>query len=102
MNPLRLNRFEVFGNELALVWGDGTESYLPLEVLRRHCPCAGCNGEPDALGRVVRPRAEIGPRGFELLQVTVIGGYALQLSWGDGHASGIHSFESLRRLGEAG
>ena len=101
MNPLRLSRFEVLGDELAIVWADGSESYLSLERLRRNCPCAGCNGEPDALGRVVRPRVEIGPRGFELRKIQVVGGYALQLSWGDGHGSGIHSFESLRRLGEA-
>jgi len=96
-----LARFEVFGSELALVWSDGMESYLLLERLRRACPCAACQGEPDALGRVVRPPVEIGPRGFDLLSVNVVGGYAIQLAWGDGHASGIYSFDLLRRLGDA-
>jgi len=94
-----LARFEVLGNELALVWGDGAESYIPLERLRRCCPCAACQGEPDALGRVVRPLAEIGARGFDLVSVNVVGGYALQLGWGDGHTSGIFAFDLLRRLG---
>jgi DUF971 family protein len=94
-----LQRFEVFGNELALVWSDGAESYIPLERLRRSCPCAACQGEPDALGRVVRPSPEIGPRGFELVSLHAVGGYALQLAWGDGHASGIYTFDLLRRLG---
>ncbi len=96
---MSLTRFEVLGNELALVWNDGTESYIPLERLRRGCPCARCQGEPDALGRVIRPPAEIGPRGCELVSLTPVGGYALQLAWGDGHASGIYPFDLLRRLG---
>ena len=47
---------QVIGDELAIVWNDGQESYLKLETLRRHCPCAGCGGEPDILGHVVRSR----------------------------------------------
>ena len=43
----------VAGTELAIAWADGKESYLDLETLRRACPCAGCQGEPDATGRVV-------------------------------------------------
>ncbi len=37
------------GEELAIAWNDGTESYLKLEMLRRACPCAACGGEPDVL-----------------------------------------------------
>lgn len=98
--PLTLTRFDVIGDELALVWGDGGESYLACERLRRACPCAACQGEPDALGRVVRPVPQLGPGGFRLTEVNVVGGYALQLGWGDGHRSGIYSFDLLRRLGE--
>jgi len=44
------------GNELAIAWNDGTESYFELENLRRACPCAACGGEPDVLGgEVVAP-----------------------------------------------
>jgi hypothetical protein len=33
------------------------ESFIPLESLRRHCPCAGCQGEPDIMGQSPqRPR----------------------------------------------
>jgi len=31
----------------------------------------------------------------------LVGGYALQPVWADGHSSGLFSFEYLRRLGEA-
>ena len=88
----------VIGNELALAFDDGEELYLPLDLLRRACPCAACQGEPDALGRVLRRVQQIGPRGFELLKSEVIGGYAIQLFWADGHSTGLYTFDYLRRL----
>jgi len=96
MNPLIQSA--VVGGELALAFADSTECYLPLERLRRACPCAACQGEPDAMGRVIRPEAPIGPRGFELLRMEVVGGYALQLFWADGHSTGIYSYDYLRSL----
>jgi DUF971 family protein len=98
--PLTLENAAVIGNELALSFADGFEAYLPLPMLRRACPCAACNGEPDALGRVIRPRVEHGPKAFELLKFELVGGYALQLFWADGHASGIYAFAYLQKLAE--
>lgn len=89
----------VVGDELALAWNDGDESYLLFEMLRRACPCASCQGEPDALGRVVRPEVRHDERSFTLTRFEIVGGYALQLFWGDGHSSGIYGYEYLRKLG---
>jgi DUF971 family protein len=89
------------GDELAIVWSDGLESYLPLEALRRACPCAACGGEPDVLGHIVRPEVTYGPQSFVLLGCQVIGGYALQPSWADGHGTGLYTFPYLRRLAAA-
>lgn len=88
----------VMGVELALAFQDGTEIYLPLAMLRRACPCAVCQGEPDALGRVIRPKVEYGAGSFDLLKFAPVGGYALQLHWADGHNSGIYSFDYLMKL----
>jgi len=93
-----IQNIAVVGGELALVFADGYEAYLPLAMLRRACPCAACQGEPDAMGRVSRPRLDHGPGAFELRGIQPVGGYALQLSWADGHASGIYSFDYLRKL----
>ncbi|RYD18924.1 MAG: DUF971 domain-containing protein [Verrucomicrobiaceae bacterium] len=95
---LILENATVIGNELALSFADGFEAYLPLPMLRRACPCAGCQGEPDALGRVARPVVEHGPRAFELLRFEPVGGYAIQLFWGDGHSTGIYSYTYLQTL----
>lgn len=97
---LILENATVIGNELALSFADGFEGYLLLPMLRRACPCAGCQGEPDALGRVARPVVEHGPRAFELLKFEPVGGYALQLFWGDGHSTGIYSYTYLQKLAE--
>ena len=98
--PLKLLNAVVIGDELALSFEDGTELYHALPLLRRACPCASCQGEPDALGRVVRPTVEYGPNAFELTKFEPVGGYALQITWGDGHATGIYSFDYLQRLAE--
>lgn len=98
--PLILENAAVIGNELALSFADGFEAYLPLPMLRRACPCAVCQGEPDALGRVVRPKVEHGPKAFDLLKFELVGGYAIQLFWADGHSSGIYTFAYLRKLAD--
>lgn len=86
------------GNELAVSWNDGIESYIGLELLRRSCPCAACGGEPDVLGNVIRPPITYSTGSFVLQGFAPIGAYALQFRWADGHDTGIYSFEYLRKL----
>ena len=96
---IQLANNTVIGNELALAWSDGSESYIALEALRKHCPCAVCQGEPDALGRVVKPSVNHTDRSFKLLNIQQVGGYALQMKWADGHSTGIYTYAYLRSLG---
>lgn len=99
--PLEPTNIQQIGGELAISWNDGKESFFKVETLRRACPCAGCGGEPDVLGRVSRPYAAYTGESFQLLGFDLVGGYALQPRWADGHGTGIYSFTYLRRLGEA-
>jgi len=92
---------QVIGDELAIAWNDGQESYVKLELLRRHCPCAGCGGEPDVLGNVAKPEVTHTESSFRLRSHQLVGGYAWQPAWEDGHGSGIFSFDYLRRLAAA-
>ena len=96
---LILEQCAVVGEELALAFNDGREVFLPLPLLRRSCPCASCQGEPDALGRVQRPAVEWGPMAFDLRGVDGVGGYAIQPKWADGHATGIYTYAYLLKLG---
>ena len=89
---------QIIGPEIAMKWNDGEESYLPLEKLRRACPCASCGGEPDVMGRVLRPTVTYTPASFQMKSFQVIGGYAFQPVWQDGHSSGLYTFDLLREL----
>ena len=93
-----LEDMTVIGGELALRWSDGVETYLPLKLLRRRCPCAQCAGEKDLFGNVFKGDCELGPQSFQLKRCTVVGGYGIQPEWMDGHGSGIYTFSYLRTL----
>ncbi|MCE0482703.1 MAG: DUF971 domain-containing protein [Methylacidiphilales bacterium] len=98
--PLHPLRADMIGRELAVAWSDGRESFIPLEKLRRACPCASCGGEPDVMGNIERPHVSYGPGSFDLREIRFVGGYALQPVWNDGHDSGLYSFRMLRALDE--
>jgi len=88
------------GSDLVLVWDDGREDYIPLEKLRRACPCAMCKGEKDLFGNVYKgPDRPYTPASFQMAAWRRVGGYALQIDWGDRHNDGIYSWETLRGLG---
>jgi DUF971 family protein len=97
---LEPTNIQQIGDELAIAWNDGTESFVKLKLLRRACPCAACGGEPYILGQVVRPHVSYTDKSFELLGFDLVGGYALQPRWADGHSTGIYSFTYLRRLAQ--
>jgi DUF971 family protein len=89
---------QLIGNEVAIRWSDGAETYFPLEALRRACPCAACGGEPDVMGRVEKREVVLVPASFQLRSWQIVGGYALQPTWDDGHNTGLYSFSYLRSL----
>ncbi len=91
---------QIIGTELAIAWDDQSESYIALEKLRRACPCAYCAGETDVLGNVARgPKISLQPSAFDLRSFDLVGAYAIRPVWGDGHSSGIYSYELLKKLG---
>lgn len=99
MRPLDIQQI---GNELAIKWTDGSESFIALEQMRRACPCAGCKGETDIMGNLYKnPEQTLTPKAFVLVKFTVVGGYAIQPVWADGHNTGLYSFEYLRALAAA-
>ncbi len=99
---VRIQEAQAIGEDLAIKWEDGRETFIRLERLRRHCPCAGCRGETDVLGAVHRmPQSDFGPGAFDLKELHLVGGYALQPVWRDGHSTGIFSFEFLLGLEES-
>ena len=99
---MRPDNIQVIGEDLAIKWDDGSESFVPLEALRRACPCAGCQGESDLMGNVHKPTARpLSPQSFHVLRLVSVGSYGLQPVWADGHATGIFSFDYLKRIADA-
>ncbi len=95
------------GNETFLIaWEDGHRSAYPYAFLRNHCPCATCTDHglaerpstPDA--SLASPLPPIlGPGGpLKPTRADLVGNYALQIFWSDGHSTGIYTFEILRGL----
>jgi DUF971 family protein len=99
MRPLDLQQI---GEEIAIKWDDGSESFIPLATLRRYCPCAGCKGEVDIMGNVYKgPEQPLRPEAVRLRHLEAVGSYAIQPVWADGHATGIYSFDYLKRIAGA-
>jgi DUF971 family protein len=89
----------VAGRDLALAWGDGHESYYPFDDLRRNCPCAQCRAAARRDVASAGLRIVDAPRvgALEIRALRPVGAYAVQIVWSDGHDTGIHAFEDLRR-----
>lgn len=87
------------GQELAVKWEDGSEDFIPLQKMRLHCPCAGCQGEKDVMGNLYKPVPQKHtPASYQLVRIEKVGGYALQPVWRDGHSTGLYSFDYLQKL----
>jgi DUF971 family protein len=98
MRPADLQQI---GDELAIKWEDGVESYVRLETLRRCCPCAACKGEVDIMGNVYKnPDRALSAQAIQLMRIVTVGGYAIQPVWGDGHSSGLFTFDYLKKVAD--
>lgn len=83
------------GGRLEIEWADGHESVYDLIALRWLCPCAYCRGEAGLPGWL-----DSGPtltaEQTRLVDLQLVGNYAIAPSWGDGHQTGFYAFELLR------
>lgn len=93
---MRPTDLQQIGSELAIKWPDGAESFIPLKTLRRRCPCADCQGETDIMGNLHKnPVQPLTEQAFYWVRFAMVGSYAIQPVWADGHATGIYSFDYL-------
>lgn len=97
---IKVHRVE---RELQIEWESGQVSHCSFADLRNSCPCAECRSEraketnqllDEASGELLlRSQAPL-----TLTDVQLIGNYALQLEWSDGHSHGIFTWEYLKSL----
>ncbi len=86
---------------LEITWQDDKVCRYPLSQLREACPCVQCRGGHANMGKANNPSniLELKPsRSYGVEQIDVVGNYAIQPLWDDGHQTGIYSWEYLRDL----
>ena len=84
-------------SEITIVWSDETENRFNAAQLRKACPCAGCVNE--WTGEKIL-KDEMVSDDLSFSHITVVGRYALNFHFSDGHESGIYSFKYLRELAQ--
>lgn len=82
---------------LDVTWGDGVTSSYKAADLRRACPCAQCVNEWTGQ-RMLKPEAV--SEELTITDISVVGRYALNFRWSDGHETGIYSFRYLREFAD--
>ena len=95
LEPLQI--VEESDNELTINWSDDAETKYTASSLRRACPCAQCVNE--WTGEKMLSDDSI-PDDIHFSHISIVGRYALNFHFSDGHETGIYSFAMLRRLGE--
>lgn len=84
---------------MRVTWHDGHVSDFALRWLRANCPCATCREERRATALAAADPLHLTsspPPSTEIVGAEFVGHYAIRLTWGDGHATGIFPFSSLR------
>lgn len=87
--------------KLVVEWLDGGRSEFDMNVLRAHCPCAGCRTEREEQSRSPLRILNFNPSGVRVVNAHLVGQYAIQLVWSDGHDTGLFDFRYLRQLAGA-
>lgn len=94
VRALRIHADRAAGR-LEIGWADGHATVYDATPLRWLCPCAFCRGEAGLLGWL-DSRPTLTPEQVRLVDIQLVGSYAIAPSWGDGHHTGYYTFRMLR------
>jgi len=96
MKPVQIKVIEK--KKLFLKWDDGSKCDIPLEKLRRYCPCATCLAERERQGNSYIQI--FNDNQVRIANIIQVGSYAIGITWKDGHNTGIYEFAFLKKLAE--
>jgi DUF971 family protein len=82
---------------LTIEWRDGHQTTYPTTTLRWLCPCAYCRGEAGLPGWL-DSAPTLSPDQVRLVDIALVGQYAVAPTWGDGHHTGYYTFTALREM----
>ena len=84
---------------LIIDWDDGVRCNYPWDYLRARCPSAG--------ERVARENVDVDPLAIlaampshDIVELRMVGAYALNVTWADGHNAGIYTWEYLQQIAD--
>lgn len=95
--PEPVQIIEESDSEVSIAWSDEVETHYSASQLRRACPCAGCVNE--WTGERTLNDANVA-EDLTFRHISIVGRYALNFHFSDGHDTGIFSFTYLRNLGQ--
>ena len=78
---------------LRVLWDDDAVCDYAFSFLRGWCPCAVCQGHGGE-------RRFVEVEDPQLVSIDMVGNYAVNPTWADGHETGIYTFDYLRSLGD--
>jgi DUF971 family protein len=92
--PVRIHADRAEGR-LEIDWRDGHQTAYGVVDLRWLCPCAHCRGEAGLPGWL-DSAPTLTPEQTRLVDVLMVGNYAVMPVWADGHKTGLYTFALLR------
>ena len=83
--------------EMVLAWNTGERFTIPFLELRFLCPCAACVDENSGKRTLKKEslKPDVKPKDVQL-----VGRYAVQITWSDGHNTGMYHYENLHMICE--
>lgn len=81
--------------QLELRYSDGTRFILDAEYLRVYSPSAEVRGHHPSQAIL-----QTGKKNIDIDSIKAVGNYAIQITFDDGHDSGIYSWQYLYELGQ--
>lgn len=85
---------------VTITYADGYVAAFDLMTIRLGCPCASCRGKRD-LDQETWPLPN-SPLPLRIDDAQLHGAWALQITWNDGHSTGLFPFAALRNWHEGG
>ncbi len=89
MEPKTVNRLS---DGLEIIWREDISCIYPYKYLRLQCACANCVEE--LTGKKLLNVSEVS-EDIIVVDFLIVGKYAIQPLWSDGHESGIYPYNSL-------
>lgn len=99
INPISIKKSDKY--LLSAEWEDGFKATVSMEDFRKACPCAECTGEK--IGDIIysRPKpVKFEPGVYELTDLRMIGNYAVNPVFKNGHDTGIYTWDKFRDIFE--